>query len=550
MSLPETFARLPLKEMHSSRSTQSRTLQVSDSHSETSEEQHWIDDAFEHFVQKAGNLAGNVHPSCKKWVSRKLEVYEVPKIARIHAPPLQVPMCCMQTCVTLIAVSWLIVFLHFYEYNVIDNNNVVMQLSFPQSNFEACHDIDVDCDDVGHPHDLMPMEHLAYCNKNYLESRSKKLLKYFFDEKHNYSRSRWPGAPTKSDTVPVKCSKLDIHEVLEDKGAGMQIMTSRTTVKQRKCTADEACLWLNTGIEMDYVYDVERFLLKLQHQIRTEDGRAFQSSHAAGFLLINGSLHSVRCSAAKIKSGACANNMVGFEGSTPCGSTDGTQHPACFSTGFADFFSLDIVLQAAGFSFADELSGGGNLTRRFWGSNVVVDIEWSNSDVWAHWTWPWGLKNRYVVSFRRMSDYAWTTHIRNKPEPNFRDVERHAGLQLQVSLHGKLARFSFLYLLRTLTIFGVLWKVTLRFMDGLMLQMYRNMRCFRHLPPLRMYYCVDNTPHHNQVKEADVYALELHHLKDRQKTLQEMKGDQHSDSSVELERSPRYVAEVAQNRGI
>ncbi|CAJ1337670.1 unnamed protein product, partial [Effrenium voratum] len=100
----------------------------------------------------------------------------VPKIARIHAPPLQVPMCCMQTCVTLIAVSWLILFLHFYEYNVIDNNNVVMQLSFPQSNFEACHDIDVDCDDVGHPHDLMPMEHLAYCNKDYLESRSKKLL--------------------------------------------------------------------------------------------------------------------------------------------------------------------------------------------------------------------------------------------------------------------------------------------------------------------------------------------------------------------------------------
>ena len=132
--------------------------------------------------------------------------------------------------------------------------------------------------------------------------------------------------------------------------------------------------YFNKGVdwaskEMNYVYDVERFLLKLQHQIRTEDGRAFQSSHAAGFLLINGSLHSVRCSAAKIKSGACANNMVGFEGSTPCGSTDGTQHPACFSTGFADFFSLDIVLQAGWASIERQT---GCLTNR--GYNMSLEV--------------------------------------------------------------------------------------------------------------------------------------------------------------------------------
>ena len=121
---------------------------------------HWVDQQFENFVDCVARCL-----PCGR--ADFLRYYEVPKVAKIYAPPLQLPILFCQTLVTILALGFLIISLHLYEDVAVVSSTHTFDISFPQRNFDACHDVDFDCDDVGKS-DLTREENekaSSYCNE-------------------------------------------------------------------------------------------------------------------------------------------------------------------------------------------------------------------------------------------------------------------------------------------------------------------------------------------------------------------------------------------------
>ena len=121
---------------------------------------HWVDQQFENFV----DCVAQCLPHGK---ADFLRYYEVPKVAKIYAPPLQLPILVCQTLVTLLALGFLIISLHLYEDVAVVSSTHTFDISFPQRNFDTCHDVDFDCDDVGKSELTRDQNEKAnsYCNE-------------------------------------------------------------------------------------------------------------------------------------------------------------------------------------------------------------------------------------------------------------------------------------------------------------------------------------------------------------------------------------------------
>merc|ERR1711933_477355 len=91
----------------------------------------------------------NTTSSFKDFFVDKLTYYEVPKVVRIRAYPLQVPNLLIQVIGTLCIAYWLCWNLHFMEFLQVTASTSFLELVPPQKNFALCHDSDLDCDDVG-----------------------------------------------------------------------------------------------------------------------------------------------------------------------------------------------------------------------------------------------------------------------------------------------------------------------------------------------------------------------------------------------------------------
>ncbi|CAE7668497.1 unnamed protein product, partial [Symbiodinium sp. CCMP2456] len=335
-------------------------------------------------------------------VQRYLELYEVPKKVLIHAPPLQVPRIVATLLVTLVVVVWLITGLRFYELNDISISNSFLQLA-PPFGMLACDGFDFNCDDIPSKSNNIP----SYCMEAALNRTQTVLHHDFFSRTNGYNKDRWPfGRPD----VTAVCKRFDANDVLEEEGHPL-IMTARTVVPQSRCNgiAGLDCIWRNVGFSVEFVEDVETFWLVLRHEVMAE-GVHLRNPTSAGYVVVNGQTFRLHCTHSACKEAGIHQNS----GDVPsCKSLAGGK--ACFSSTYADYLSLDLVLQAANVTLDSLLRMPGDshrqsepqISRRYLGASIAIDIRYTNTDPLSLWQWPNpGLKGSYIYTFRAMGDYA------------------------------------------------------------------------------------------------------------------------------------------------
>eukprot|EP00930_Biecheleria_cincta_P098574 TRINITY_DN90231_c0_g1_i1.p1 TRINITY_DN90231_c0_g1~~TRINITY_DN90231_c0_g1_i1.p1 ORF type:complete len:518 (+),score=68.80 TRINITY_DN90231_c0_g1_i1:39-1592(+) len=462
----------------------------SDAHSST-------DGSSPGFFDRAANWADHV---LGKEIAEPLRFYEVPKMVKIRAAPLQIPKLTFQAIGIVYACVWLIWNLHFLQRNNITSRNAVIDVSFPQKNFNVCHDPDIDCDDLGAANESATAA--SYCSDLMLANFRNDATQYFFTDssgKHEYSKARW----TKKPDVEIDCKQLDAHDVLRSSARGPLIATAITTVAQDRCEAGD-CIWENRGFKVDVADDSERFLIKLRHQVQTDDGLLFTNSEATGFLDIDGKRHVLRCTDAKEKSGDCHYDLEAWKYDFE--SCDIAGEGNCFSTGFADFISLRTLLLAANISMDDGISGG--LPRRWWGTALAIDVEYSNNrpqDFWLHW--PPQTHATYTYAVRKLDDYVWESEV-HYDGGRKRHLVRHSGINLVVSVQGSLHSFHAWHFIKVFAVFSIAFSLSVAFVDTAVLFLYKRSPLHRHIPIIHEYYSYEETPDHSVIKGVGYQNLE------------------------------------------
>ncbi|CAE7667541.1 Slc8a2 [Symbiodinium sp. CCMP2592] len=427
------------------------------------------------------------------------EVYTSKQVVLINAPPLQVPMKMMQVLATFGGIFWLGWNMKFLQKETLHSPVIIREMSFPQRNFYKCHDVDMDCDD------LNQTSARPYCTLSQLEAAKDALSKYFFTDSprhHNYSKSRWPTLPK----LITGCGIYDMHDVFRKSSKNVMLATAFTRTRQRQCK-DEHCIWQNDGFEVTFVEDVERFFLKLRHVVKLSEGGTLRNADSTGFLQANNEIRLLACEPHKKKLGACGYSGGSHARIAPCGDMTGDE--ACFTTGFADFLSLRTLLNAANISLDEAITQ--NVSRRWWGTHLSIDIRYSNADPWTYWNFwrPEFLKliPTYTYSVRRSGDYAWYSH--HNTTGAHRKLTRMSGITMQFHLHGSMYSGSVMHFLKTLAIFTIIWEITMVVVARVMLFIYRRVQCLSlaHLPHLRLYFRQMTTPHHRIVAGLSYEAL-------------------------------------------
>ncbi|CAE7520394.1 unnamed protein product, partial [Symbiodinium pilosum] len=431
------------------------------------------------------------------------------------------------------ALSFLIISLHLFEDVSVISSTHQFEVSFPQMNFDKCHDGDFDCDDVGNKSVLQRQRADAqlYCSDSTLKDLSRNMSHYFFDdsETHKYSKTRWKAEPN----LQPKCKQFDKHGIFHEDGPAPLLMTARTIINQTRCGSElqiPDCIWENTDAKVEIVYDIERFLVKLRHNVVLGNGEQIESKDATGFLKFPDDpeqLRVIKCDPGKEK---CDYSLPSHADYPACGSTSSDAESPCFTTGFADFISLKTLLRAANTSL-DEIIA--DLPRRWWGTYLQVDIQYANDDLRDYWLGSFPslqLRQRYVYSVRKLTDYVWNAETQ-KTSQSERRLIRHAGIRIMVAIHGSWKHWNWLNVLRTLAIFGVLWKITVVLVDILTLKVYGQLPGLRHLPHLRHYYSVTETPHHDHVKTLSHEELEREKKQYRQQKLKQIIREEEEDEA-------------------
>jgi len=485
---------------------------------ERSEAQGSADGSNIEFFDRVANWADRV---LGKKIAEPLRFYEVQKMVKIRAAPLQIPKLVCEAICCVYALVWLVWHLHFLQHNEIATKNVVLDLSFPQKNFNVCHDPDIDCDDVGTMNESATGA--SYCSNLVLANFRNDANQYFFTDslgKHEYSKARWMEKPD----IDISCKVLDAHDVIRSGARGPLIATAITHVAQDKCEAGN-CIWKNRGFKVDLVDDVERFLVKLRHQVKKKDGSVVKNPDATGFLVIAGERHVIRCTDAKEKSGDCFYDLETWKDSFQSCEVAGEGN--CFSTGFADFISLKTLLLAANISMDDGISGG--LPRRWWGTALAVDVEYSNNvpeDFWLHW--PPQTHVTYTYSVRKLDDYVWESAVKYEGEQH-RQLVRHSGINIVVSVHGNLHSFHAWHFVKVFAVFSIAFSLAVAFVDTAVLFVYKRWPGHEHIPMLHEYYSYEETPDHSVLKGAGYENLEAVEHETRRKFHKRLQGISDSD---------------------
>ncbi|CAE7712234.1 unnamed protein product, partial [Symbiodinium necroappetens] len=404
----------------------------------------------------------------------------------------------MQVLATFGGVFWLGWNMKFLIKETLHSPVIIREMSFPQRNFYKCHDVDMDCDD------LNQTSARPYCELSQLEAAKDALSKYFFTDsaQHNYSKSRWPTLPK----LLTGCGIYDMHDVFRKSSKNVMLATAFTKTRQRQCK-DEHCIWKNDGFEVTFVENVERFFLKLRHVVKLSKGGTLRNAHSTGFLKINDEIRLLACEPHKKKLGECGYSKDSHARVAPCGDMTGDE--ACFTTGFADFLSLRTLLNAANISLDEGITQ--NVSRRWWGTHLSIDISYSNADPWTYWNFwrPEFLKliPTYTYSVRRSGDYAWYSH--HNTTGAHRKLTRMSGITMQFHLHGSMYSGSVMHFLKTLAIFTIIWEITMVVVANVMLFVYKHVACLSmaHLPHLRKYFRQMTTPHHRIVAGLSYEAL-------------------------------------------
>ena len=422
-------------------------------------------------------------------------VYTVPRVARIRAPPLQL---CYLFTFSFCAVgmlAWLVCTLQFMEFNEVSISNAFVQLVPPWANSKSlCYDYDYDCHDQ--PDTWKP----HYCSDIALQNLSARLHENFF-KNGTFSRARWPsGAPK----ISASCRQFDSHEVLEEEGKPM-VMTARTRTLQDRCAnpAQEKCIWHNQGFNVDLVQNVEGFYLKIRHDVEAKKVKA-SNAYSTGFVNIAGKHYQMHCAS----EGSCDKGDLGhMKSMSVCNRTD------CWSTKYADYLSMDLVLRAANMSLDAQLpmpseanlKSASDLPRRFLGASLAIDIRYENVQPVRLWPLPpqwFQFKNSYTYTFRKMGDYASETDISDASDTR-RLFIRKTGIKVFVSFNGELATTNWAYAVKQLAILQVVFTLAIFLVNKFILNVaFGFFERYSHIPAMKTYYAELNSPSHEQFRKA------------------------------------------------
>ena len=429
-------------------------------------------------------------------------VYTVPRVARIHAPPLQICYLITFGLCAVMMLGWLVLTLQLMQFNEISISNSFVQLVPPWAKSRSlCYDYDYDCQDE--PEAWIP----HYCSKWALENLSQRIHINFF-KNGTFSKARWPlGAPK----IKARCRQFDAHEALEEEGRPM-VMTARTISLQDRCVnpAQEKCIWHNQGFDIDLVQNVEGFYLKIRHDVIAAQVKA-SNAYSTGFVKLNGQQYQLPCSS----EGSCDKDDAKDPKDLSLNISD------CWSTKYADYLSIDLILKAANLSLDShiplpseaKLESDTDLPRRFLGASVGIDIKYENARRGKMFPWPkwYDFRKSYTYTFRRMGDYASETDISGASDTR-RWLIRKSGIKVFVSFDGELATWSLQYAVKQLAIIQVVFTLTMVLVDKILLHvLFKFWPHFSHLPSMKRYYSELNSPDHEQFRKAQS-ASQLKHL--------------------------------------
>mmetsp|Transcript_114089 Transcript_114089/g.322639 ORF Transcript_114089/g.322639 Transcript_114089/m.322639 type:complete len:455 (+) Transcript_114089:124-1488(+) len=415
-----------------------------------------------------------------------LTTYSAPKVVRIRAWQLQVPHILFAVLIFLVLLPYNIYHLKFMASAELVAGRSFIDISSPQRNFAKCHDGDFDCDDVGSSQPKLP----GYCSNRSMASISQNMSAYFYadSEAHEYSKSRWPN-PSDIETY---CTRADIHDVWCQYNSAPMIATALMSLVQERCTSKE-CVWMNQHTTVGLTEDIEDFRVKIRSSFLTVHGAEHSSASSTGYLMIGGTPHIILCSKST-EGKVCNYTMERWKDESPrCGSQEPDSE--CFSTGFASFISLRMLLEAANVSLDAPLSG--QLPRRWWGTAIMIDIHYMNdapADFWA--AWPPKPRLKYLITVTARNDFVWFAepmyHARSH-----RTLIRRAGVAMVVSVHGNLAHFSLPYALSAASTFAVCFAVAKSLVHNVVVRVYR-CTSLRHITEMYKDHRYEVTPHHSE----------------------------------------------------
>eukprot|EP00931_Biecheleriopsis_adriatica_P102935 TRINITY_DN77839_c0_g1_i1.p1 TRINITY_DN77839_c0_g1~~TRINITY_DN77839_c0_g1_i1.p1 ORF type:complete len:512 (+),score=49.34 TRINITY_DN77839_c0_g1_i1:28-1563(+) len=327
---------------------------------------------------------------------------------------------------------------------------------------------------------------------------------------------------TYCDNVPygVSCSNFDFREAMPSKSNMVATMVS--TIPQTQVPEDPQ-MWSVGDVTRKYVANIEDFAIRIKHSLRTKVYGEFNEADVQGFLLFQTDLEHPRiitwdhtCSVSGCKYSTADWNRTDWY--PPCSTAQYAHqidNDTCFSSDYGDYISVQRLLDAANITLDDvvwpnaklsDVMGSSapeevrdrtmNVTRRFAGVTLELDVHYTNSDPFEYWSWQYGEffhvsrwrrpegclfyyplpRLKYTYSVRPVhfahSDRTEITRILEE-KAKTRTLVRVNGILLLVHAHGQLGDLSLFHTLVTLAISFSLFRICSFFVDRILVKLYR-----------------------------------------------------------------------------
>eukprot|EP00811_Abedinium_folium_P033073 NODE_6063_length_1709_cov_8.068268.p1 GENE.NODE_6063_length_1709_cov_8.068268~~NODE_6063_length_1709_cov_8.068268.p1 ORF type:complete len:422 (+),score=64.76 NODE_6063_length_1709_cov_8.068268:46-1266(+) len=219
-------------------------------------------------------------------------------------------------------------------------------------------------------------------------------------------------------------------------------------------------------------------------------------------------------------SGWARENMVGllkFKDGTlcqlPC--ERGPQHQLAepcdgiTNTPWADYISLTTLLRAANVSLREQVRHNLHIAPlRFWGTALILDIRYSDDDVWLFWE-QWGPVAKFVIEVRELGENQKKAQfykinvpsgLHNPEVLTKRTVYKTSGLMLAVPAQGEAIDFGIWNVLMSLVIAMGVLKVSNHVVDSLLVFLYSRIPGWKFTYILFRHYAHKITPDESVVQ--------------------------------------------------
>jgi len=334
----------------------------------------------------------------------------------------------------------------------------------PLRDFWRCNDTDVDCHAVAQ--DSTNFTEFPYCK---------------------------PGKVSPEAIHVVEgCENVDYLRVApETFSQTMFVATSVQRLNQTKING----VWRTTGVRINYVTGVEKFLLKIRHSFLSHacDELGCVNTETQGFLATqSGDVLSVSfCNESRSAAGCQVGNYSVAKAWTRL-PRFGSNHydtaasvDMCVATAWGDYITLGTLLTAAGISLNDIDAESGEPLRKI-GVTLVMEIKYQNDDPKEFWNGFWpptgiGLKWKYTYNSSKInmgsSGEVVKEVVPHPDDKDHREVWRYTGVDISVEHTSSLRAQDYLHaFIPFATLFITTLGASTFFVESVLLRLYS--KCF------------------------------------------------------------------------